>query len=128
MKLPNVSEFARKLVKGGSCCKTFSSLVTALGKRPPPRVHGLVHLCDQGRLHKKIAGGETSQKGTKDTILTSYPGTDLGEHWGCVFEILEFTKGTNSGSLTISGRGGQEQIMQQYKRMGVFELSGTIVG
>ena len=33
---------------------------------------------------------------------------------GCIFVILELTKGMNSGSLTISGR-GQEHIMQQYK-------------
>ena len=32
---------------------------------------------NQGRLHKKRAGGEISQKGTKDTILTSYPRKDL---------------------------------------------------
>ena len=34
---------------------------------------------------------------------------------GAIFAILEFTKGTKSGSLTISGRGGQEHIMQQFK-------------
>ena len=39
------------------------------------------------------------QKGTKDTILMSYPGTELRDkHWERrIFEILEFTKGTNSG-------------------------------
>ena len=52
------------------------------------------------------AGGEICRKGNKDTILTSYPGTDLRDnHWGCIIKILEFTKGTNSGSLKISGRG-----------------------
>ena len=57
---------------------------------------------------RKGQGGEISQKGTKDTILTSYPWTDLKDnHWGCIFAILEFIKGMNSGSLTISGRGGQ---------------------
>ena len=52
-----------------------------------------------------------SQKGTKYTIWT-----DLrDDHWGSIFAILELTKGTNSGSLTISSRGGLEHIMQQYK-------------
>ena len=60
-------------------------------------------------------GGEISQKGTKDAILTSCPGMDLrDDHWGRIFEILEFTKGTNSGSLTISGRGSHEHVVQQY--------------
>ena len=71
--------------------------------------------CRQGRLHKKRQGGEMSQKGTKDTISMSYPWTDSrDDHWGCIFAILELTKVTNSGSLTISGRGGQEHVMQQY--------------
>ena len=50
-------------------------------------------------------------------ILTLYPRTDLrDDHWGWgIFEFLEFSKGTNSGSMTISGRVGQEHIMQQYK-------------
>ena len=62
----------------------------------------------QGCLHKKRAGGEISQKDTKDMILTSCPWTDLrDDHWGGVYiAILEFTTGTNSGSLKISGRGG----------------------
>ena len=41
---------------------------------------------------------------------------------GCIFVILELTKGTNSGSLTISGRGGQEHIMQQYKEWEYFSF------
>ena len=47
-------------------------------------------------------GGEICQKGTKDAILTSYPGTDLqDDHGGCIFEILEFSKGTNNHGLLI---------------------------
>ena len=82
----------------------------------------------QGRLHKKRAGGEISQKGTKDTILTSYPWMDLrDDNWGgCIFETLEFTKGTNSNSLTISGRGGQEYIMQQYKKWEYFSFGAKL--
>ena len=42
--------------------------------------------CMQGRLHKKRAGGEISQKATKDTILTSNPATDLiDDHWRGVY-------------------------------------------
>ena len=39
--------------------------------------------------------------GTKDTNLTSYPGTDLkDDNWERrIFDILEFTKGTHSGNL-----------------------------
>ena len=78
----------------------------------------------QGRLHKKRVGGEISQKGTKDTILTSYPWTDLrdGHLGGCIFAISELTKGTNSGGLTISGRGRQEHIMQKYKEWEYFSF------
>ena len=56
---------------------------------------------------RKWQRGEICQKGTKDTILMPYQGTDLREgHWERrIFEILEFTKGTNSCGLTISGRG-----------------------
>ena len=43
---------------------------------------------------------------------------------GCIFAILEVTKGTNSGSLTISDRGGQERIMQQYKELEYFSFGG----
>ena len=53
---------------------------------------------------EKGRGGEISQKGTKDLILTSYPWTDLrDDHWGggCTFAVLELTRCTNSSSLTI---------------------------
>ena len=47
---------------------------------------GFATIAPKGRLHKKRAGGEISQKGTKDTILTSYPWTDLrDDHWGDVY-------------------------------------------
>ena len=52
--------------------------------------------------------GEICLKGTKDTVLTSYPRTDVrDDHWGggCVFEILEFTKVVNSGNLKILSKG-----------------------
>ena len=54
-------------------------------------------------MHKKRVVGEICQKGTIDTILTSYPGTDLrDDHWERrIFEILEFTEGTNSGGVTL---------------------------
>ena len=50
---------------------------------------------------EKDRGGEICQMGTKDTILTSYPGTDLrDDNWERrIFEILEFTKGTHSGNF-----------------------------
>ena len=41
---------------------------------------------------------------------------------GCIFAVLEFTKGTNSGSLTSSCRGGQEHIMQQFKEWEYFSF------
>ena len=45
-------------------------------------------------MHKKGQGGELSQKGSKDTILTSYQWKDLrDDHWECIFAILELTKG-----------------------------------
>ena len=78
-------------------------------------------------MHKKRAGGEICRKGTIGTILTSYPGTDLrDDHWErCIFEIVEFTKGTSSCGVTIQGMGwqqqlqggdGQQHIMQQCKK------------
>ena len=47
----------------------------------------ILNYTNQGRLHKKISGGEILRKGTKDTILTSYPGTELrDDHWErCIF-------------------------------------------
>ena len=72
---------------------------------------------------RKGQGARFLKRAPKDTSLTSYPWSDLREdHWGCIFAILGFTKGTNSGSLTISGRGGQEHIMQQYKEWEYFSF------
>ena len=49
--------------------------------------------------------GRDLSKGTKGTILTSYPWTQETIVRGCIFEILEFAKGTNISSLKISGSG-----------------------
>ena len=71
-------------------------------------VYGVDHifLTTRDACSRKGQGGEICEKGAKFTILTAYPGTDLrDDNWERrTFEILEFTKGTNSG-LTISGRG-----------------------
>ena len=50
--------------------------------------------CDQGHLHKRRVGVKICQKGTKNTILITYPGADFREnHWErCIFEISEFIK------------------------------------
>ena len=59
----------------------------------------------------------------KDKILTSYPWTDLrDDKRGCIYATLELTKAMNSGSMTISGRGGQKHIMQQYKEWEYFSF------
>ena len=56
---------------------------------------------------RKGLRGKICPKGTIDTILMSHSGTDLRDnHWErCIFQILEFTQGTNSGGSTMSGRG-----------------------
>ena len=78
----------------------------------------------QGRLHKKRVGGRDFSKGHQrydfDVIpMEGFKRRSLG---GCIFAILELTKGTNSDSLTISGSGGQEHIMQQYKEWEYFSF------
>ena len=59
-------------------------------------------------------------------ILTSYPGRDSrDDHWErCLFQILEFTKGMNSGVLIISGKGWPTGYhAPRQKNIRVFQLS-----
>ena len=62
----------------------------------------MIYLQSIGSMHREACTrkgqrGEISQKGTKDKILTSYPGMGLRDgQWGSIFDILEVTKGTNS--------------------------------
>ena len=45
------------------------------------------------------------------------------DHWETrIFEILEFTKGTNSGDLTISGRGLSTAYHATMQKIRVFQL------
>ena len=58
-------------------------------------------------------GDEIFQKGARYTILIAYPGTDsTGDQWErYIFEILEFTKGTNIDALQYQAGSGQQHIM-----------------
>ena len=79
-------------------------------------------MTDRDACTRKGQAGEISQKGTKDTILTSYPWTDLRDgHWWVHICSFGVAKGTNCGCLAISGRDGQEH-MQQYKEWEYFSF------
>ena len=83
----------------------------------------------QGRLHKKRAGGEISQKSTKDTILTSYPWKDLrDDNWGlhiCSFGVNQRYEQWQPDNFR---QGWPIAYHATIQRMGVFQFWGKTVG
>ena len=74
-------------------------------------------------------GGEISQKCTKDTILTSYPWTDLrDDHWVVYICNFGVDQRYEQWQPDIVRQGWPRAYHATIQRMGVFQFWGRIVG